>query len=682
MIESATFWKDAPEIETGEIVPRRAARRCSSSPPPRTWRRRARSPRPSAWSSGGRRPSTRPATSARTCGSSTTWAGWSRSGWRVDGPARRARAEARLELPRRGLAGRRLGRAVGRGRAAADQRLRRRHRQGRQQLPRAQGRRLHRLRLLDLLRRLRGRGEPGRAPHAALGAGPVRRRVGLDVAREPPRALQPRLGRPGRQAVERAQEARLVGRGQGRVDRATTSRTSRRPPHAGHVPPKGSTGRRGPARRRRVHHAGRRQGLAVRAERRAGRAAAHALRGPRVAGAQPALRPAGQPDRARSTGGRTTRRTRTRASAARDRGVPVRAHHRAADRAPHGGRDEPAAAVPVGAAARAVRRGLPRAGAHAEADAPGRVPRGHQPGGRAGPGHGDGPDGPAAGGRARGAPGVDALPLGRERHRDRGRRERPVRRRRRPERLHPGEQGRHVRRPAGPASARAADDGAAARRAGAGRDHGRDGHGDLDGRRAPRTRRHVEQAVDGSTAPPASRRHGARRRREGPQQPVRPAGRSGGRRRVRRRPPGTRRLLHRHLGVHRLQGLRGGLQDVERRAGRRPRSARHVVRQHRARWARTRGGTSPSSSSRGRPATRTPAWPGCRRERPARGSRRRSSHRCCAARSAGAASWARVRYPPRRRLRYGSRRSKTWACPRSASRATGTAPRAARRSAG
>ena len=75
MIESATFWKDSPEIETGEIVRRSAARRCSSSPPPRTSRRRARSPRPSAWCSGATRPATRPAISARTCGSSTTWAG-------------------------------------------------------------------------------------------------------------------------------------------------------------------------------------------------------------------------------------------------------------------------------------------------------------------------------------------------------------------------------------------------------------------------------------------------------------------------------------------------------------------------------------------------------------------------------------------------------------------------------
>ena len=44
-----------------------------------------------------------------------------------------------------------------------------------------------------------------------------------------------------------------------------------------------------------------------------------------------------------------------------------------------------------------------------------------------------------------------------------------------------------------------------------------------------------------------------------------------------------------------------------------------------ARWARTRGGTSRSSSSRGRSAARTPAWPGCRPGRRARGCRRRPS---------------------------------------------------------
>ena len=49
-----------------------------------------------------------------------------------------------------------------------------------------------------------------------------------------------------------------------------------------------------------------------------------------------------------------------------------------------------------------------------------------------------------------------------------------------------------------------------------------------------------------------------------------------------RRPPAADGLLHRHLGVHRLQGLRGGLQGVERAS---PRTAstlhRDVLRQHR-----------------------------------------------------------------------------------------------------
>ena len=470
MIESATFWKDAPEIETGEIVTEKCRTEVFFFPAASHVEKEGtftQTQRMVQW----REKAVDPIGDQR----SDLWFFYhlgrmvkERLGG-VDGPARRARAEARLELPRRGpcrIFWGRVGGAVGRGRPQADQRLRHPHRQAGQQLPRPQGRRVHRLRLLDLLRRLRGRGEPGRAPHAALGAGPVRRRVGLDVAREPPRALQPRLGGPGGQAVERAQEARVVGRGQGRVDRPRRPRLP--DDHGARARPADGLDRgRGPARRRRVHHAGRRKGLAVRAERRGGRAAAHALRGPRVAGAQPALRPAGQPDRQGLRAGGQPVEPEP-AGARTHRGVPVRAHHRPADRAPHGRRDEPAAAVPVGAAARAVRRGLARAGAHAEADAPGRVPRRHQPGGGAGSGHGDGPDGPAAGGRARRAPGVDALPLGRERPRDRGRRERPVRRRRRSERLHPGEQGRHVRRPTGPASPRRADDGAAATTCGCG----------------------------------------------------------------------------------------------------------------------------------------------------------------------------------------------------------------------
>ena len=65
------------------------------------------------------------------------------------------------------------------------------------------------------------RRKPG--PRAVLG-GPG---VGLGVADEPPHALQPRLGRPRGQAVERAQGLRVVGRGAAAAGPATTSRTSR-----------------------------------------------------------------------------------------------------------------------------------------------------------------------------------------------------------------------------------------------------------------------------------------------------------------------------------------------------------------------------------------------------------------------------------------------------------------------
>ena len=75
--------------------------------------------------------------------------------------------------------------------------------------------------------------------------------------------------------------------------------------------------------------------------------------------------------------------------------------------------------------------------------------------------------------------------------------------------------------------------------------------------------------------------------------PEEPAVRAAARRRRRRpatsrRAPGAGRLLHRHLGLHRLQGLRGGLQGVEHapdgrlaRQARRPRAVGDVLRQHR-----------------------------------------------------------------------------------------------------
>jgi selenocysteine-specific elongation factor len=52
--------------------------------------------------------------------------------------------------------------------------------------------------LLDLLRGVRRRRQPGASSYAALGAGPRRGRMGLGVAGEPPDPLQPCVGRSGR----------------------------------------------------------------------------------------------------------------------------------------------------------------------------------------------------------------------------------------------------------------------------------------------------------------------------------------------------------------------------------------------------------------------------------------------------------------------------------------------------
>ena len=82
--------------------------------------------------------------------------------------------------------------------------------------------------------------------------------------------------------------------GQGRVDGPRRARL-REEQAAGLPPARGRGGCRGAARRRPVRHAGRRQGLAVRAERPARRPAADALRAARVPGAQRALQAAGQP---------------------------------------------------------------------------------------------------------------------------------------------------------------------------------------------------------------------------------------------------------------------------------------------------------------------------------------------------------------------------------------------------
>ncbi len=73
MIESATFWKDGPEIASGRARrPRTSRPRSSSCPRRRTPRRAGRSPRPSGCSSGTTRRSSPRATARASCSSSSS----------------------------------------------------------------------------------------------------------------------------------------------------------------------------------------------------------------------------------------------------------------------------------------------------------------------------------------------------------------------------------------------------------------------------------------------------------------------------------------------------------------------------------------------------------------------------------------------------------------------------------
>ena len=82
-----------------------------------------------------------------------------------------------------------------------------------ERLLRAEGRRHDGVRLLDLQRRLSRAGpQPGARAQAHRQPAPAG--MGLRLAAEPPGAVQPRLGRPRRPAVVRAEEADLVGRGE------------------------------------------------------------------------------------------------------------------------------------------------------------------------------------------------------------------------------------------------------------------------------------------------------------------------------------------------------------------------------------------------------------------------------------------------------------------------------------
>ena len=225
MIESATFWKNGPEIETGEMRTEDIKTEVFFLPAAAHTEKNGsftNTQRMLQW----HHTAVEPAGDAR----SDLWFTY-HLGRRIraklagfhgrDGPAG---AGPDLGLPDRGQP----GRAVRRRGAGRGQRLGR----GREPalvLHPAEIRRVHHLRLLDLLRGAGRRGEPGRPAQAWPGAELGRSRVGLGLAGQPADPVQPGLGRPGRQAVERAQGVRLVGRGAGQVDRARRPGLHRRP---------------------------------------------------------------------------------------------------------------------------------------------------------------------------------------------------------------------------------------------------------------------------------------------------------------------------------------------------------------------------------------------------------------------------------------------------------------------
>ena len=157
-------------------------------------------------------------------------------------------------------------------------------------------------------------------------------------------------------------------------------------PEPGTPPAPEATGRG-----RRVHHAGRtgKAGCTRRPACSTARCLPTTSR-PGVPGLQPALPAAGQPDPAGLPAYATTSRTRS-AGARRGGAVPVRVHHLPADRAPHRGRYEPVAAVPVRTAAGVLLRGVARAGPAAPPGTPRVGHDGHGPDRDRGPGAGHRP---------------------------------------------------------------------------------------------------------------------------------------------------------------------------------------------------------------------------------------------------------------------------------------------------
>ena len=72
-IETATFWRDSPEVQSGELRTEDIQTEVFLMPAAAHVEKEGTSPTPSGCSSGATRRSSRRATRARSCGSCTTW---------------------------------------------------------------------------------------------------------------------------------------------------------------------------------------------------------------------------------------------------------------------------------------------------------------------------------------------------------------------------------------------------------------------------------------------------------------------------------------------------------------------------------------------------------------------------------------------------------------------------------
>ena len=212
MIESATFWKDSPEIATGEILPEACRTEVFFFPAAAHTEKEGtftQTQRLLQW----REKAVEPKGDQR----SDLWFFY-HLGSRVK--EKLAEGTDERDRPIRDLVWDYAleGDEPQARRAQEHQWLQPRHRRAARRIPGSESRRQHLVRLLDLQRCLRRRSQPGGPARTGRRTG-LRPRVGMGVAIRPEDSVQPGLCRPGGPALERSQGGRVVGRGRRRVDR-------------------------------------------------------------------------------------------------------------------------------------------------------------------------------------------------------------------------------------------------------------------------------------------------------------------------------------------------------------------------------------------------------------------------------------------------------------------------------